>query len=71
MKLLIIITCILVYFAIGFTVLVGRARKYCIDGEDVFVAMFFWPIVGIAYGIYSLGNTIIRLAYELSEKLPK
>lgn len=71
MKFLVVVACVVIYLAIGFGALVVRARKYHIDGYDVFVLMLFWPIVGIAYAIWSLGNAIIRLANKLSEKLPK
>lgn len=69
MKIILIIIGILIYFLIGFGVLVLRAKSHYIDNDDVAIAIFVWPIVGLLYGIYYIGDFIKDLARSLANKL--
>jgi hypothetical protein len=68
---IIVILCVIGYLAIGFVMLVLRASKCWIDGEDTAIVLLFWPIVGVLYGVCYVGERIKDLAQDLGGKLAK
>lgn len=72
MKTIIIVAlCIVGYLAIGFCLLVLRARKHRIEFTDSAIMLTVWPIAMIVVGLDSGFTWVTNTARYLSEKLPK
>ena len=72
---IIVILCVIGYMAIGFGLLVLRAKKYSIQEVDSLAYLLVWPIVVIANAITNgfehFFEWVTKTARSLGDKLSK
>jgi hypothetical protein len=72
---IIVILCIIGYMAIGFCLLVLRAKKYSIRESDSLTFLIAWPIVVLVntfeYGFEHFFGWVTKTARSLGDKLSK
>ena len=71
MNILLIITSVLVYFIIGYIVLILRAIGHYIDNSDVAIALFLWPLILLLQLIDFVGTKICISATHFGDKMRK
>jgi multisubunit Na+/H+ antiporter MnhB subunit len=71
MNILLIIASVLVYFIIGYIVLILRATENYIDNSDVAIALFMWPLILLLLLINFIGTKIRISATYFGDKMGK